>query len=225
MLPPGGTVYLLGGTAALTDAVEQQVAALPGSYDVRRLGGGDRFETAVAIAQATDPDPSTILLATGVDFPDGLAAGAVARLLDGVVLLTAGELPIPATDAALAAHPSAVRYAVGGPAARAYPGAIPIVGTDRIDTAVRLAQRFFGDDLRVAGLARADAFPDALSGGAHIGGVPGPLLLTWPDRLPEGTRSYLEAHRTIDVLFVYGGEAAVGRAVHDAAMNAIRNVR
>src|SRR5690606_14428488 len=48
VLPPGGDVYLLGGTAALSDAVEARLADL--GYSTIRYGGINRFETAAIIA-------------------------------------------------------------------------------------------------------------------------------------------------------------------------------
>lgn len=48
VLPDGGLVYLLGGEAAASPAVQAQVAGL--GYEVRRLSGPSRIETAAAIA-------------------------------------------------------------------------------------------------------------------------------------------------------------------------------
>src|SRR5204862_7094953 len=62
-------VTVVGGAAVVSDAVVHQLGA-------HRLAGGDRWATAAALAQAaTDAgaDPGTVLVATGREFPDGLA--------------------------------------------------------------------------------------------------------------------------------------------------------
>ncbi|HWB71842.1 MAG TPA: cell wall-binding repeat-containing protein, partial [Egibacteraceae bacterium] len=48
VLPDGGVVYLLGGVAAIGQGVQDTLAAR--GYDVRRLAGPSRVETAVAVA-------------------------------------------------------------------------------------------------------------------------------------------------------------------------------
>ncbi|MGH9165907.1 MAG: cell wall-binding repeat-containing protein, partial [Acidimicrobiales bacterium] len=67
VLPVGRTVYLLGGTAVLSDAVSVRLTSL--GYTVTRFAGANRFETAVDIATRGLADPTTLLLSTGVDFP------------------------------------------------------------------------------------------------------------------------------------------------------------
>ena len=93
---------------------------------------------------------------------------------------------------------------MGGPAAGAAPQAIPIVGADRYITSVMAAQRFFTNPTAV-GIASGVAFPDGLTGGAHIGKLGGPLLLTDPNALPGNVQTYLTSIKaTLTQLFVYG---------------------
>ena len=173
VLSPGGTVYLLGGDAALSPAIDSQVQALG---DVpQRIAGSDRAATAVAIAGVLG-DPPTVLLATGLDFPDGLSAGAAAASQAGAVLLTDGSAQAAETGAYLAAHANDTVFAVGGPAAGADPAATPLAGSDRFATAVTVAMKFFSAPTAV-GFASGLDFPDALAGGAGIGAAHGPLLL------------------------------------------------
>jgi hypothetical protein len=98
ILPAGGTVHLLGGTAALSAEVEDAIKAA--GYQTVRVAGATRIETSIAIAELLEP--STVLIATGFDFPDALAAGAAAAAHDAAVLLTTSEQPHPALDAYLA---------------------------------------------------------------------------------------------------------------------------
>lgn len=208
VLPAGGTVYVLGGIQALSASVADELTAT--GFRVVRYAGVDRFSTATAVASDGLGSPSTVLEATGLDFADALAAGAAAAGQRAAVLLTRGAEQSTATAAYLRAHPG-VRYAVGGPAAAADPGATPLVGSDRFETAVVLARRFFGAATSL-GVASGETFPDALTGGAvsAVGG--GPLLLvprTGP--LPTSVLGWLQGRQARAV--VYGGTAAVGEDV------------
>lgn len=212
------TVYLLGGPAALSAGVAEGVGEL--GYDVERLSGGTRVETAVAVAEALDAAES-VLLTTGTAFPDALAAGPAAATVDGAVLLTAGEESAAATDAHLEAHPQAQRFAVGGPAAQAHPDAEAIAGATRADTAVAVAERFF-DAPAAVGLARSGDFADALTGGAHAGaltatdGEGAPMLLTATTRLAAPVARYLCPSESTSDVVVYGGTAAVAERIAGA---------
>lgn len=212
-LPAGGTVHVLGGPAALAPTVDDQLEAL--GYRPLRVAGPDRFATAIAVADALG-SPDQLLVTTGFAFADALAAGtAAAARSDAAVLLTTADAPHPAVDAYLAERPDAEVFAVGGPAARAYPGATPVFGATREGTAVAVAERFFTDPA-VVGVARRDDFADALAGGAHAGQRGGPLLITPTGALAAELGAYLCATGSITAAFVYGGPVAVDAAVIDA---------
>jgi len=215
VLAAGRTVYLLGGTTALSAGVEAAVRAL--GYTVARYGGIDRFGTAVKVALVGLGSPGTALLATGVDFPDALAGGAAGCKTGGAVVLSAGRtLPAVTSNYLSAHHPTT--FALGGPAAISDPAATPIVGFDRYDTARKVAESFFSGPATV-GMATGEKFPDALAGGAHIGKKGGPVLLTAPFVLSGPTDAYLQANRAaIGLLYIYGGPAAVSDAVGSQAL-------
>lgn len=185
VLPPGGTVYLLGSEAALGPDIEQNVLAW--GFKPVRLAGPDRFATAIEVAKAIDPTPDLVLAATGMDFPDALAAGAVAgsRNLPGkassaVVVLTNDNTLPPATKGFLDGLPGTSEIVgVGrqGATATSGYGSTPVYGADRYTTAQQLAGRYFGGE-NLMGVATGTNWPDALAGGALMGTVDGPLLLT-----------------------------------------------
>lgn len=211
VLPAGNTVHLLGGESALSAGVESRVREL--GYTPVRYPGADRFETAARIAEQGLGSPSTVLLATGLNFPDALAGGAAAAKVGGAVLLTADSRMPTLTSSYLAAHPPTRRYALGGPAAQADPGATPIAGEDRYDTARRVASTFFSAPASV-GVASGANFPDALGGGAHAGKLGVALLLSRPDVLPAIVRDHLSANRSsLSSAYLYGGPSALSDQV------------
>lgn len=208
VVPQGATVDVLGGDAALAPAVDSQLQSL--GYRVQRLAGADRYATAAAVATAI-PDPTGVYEVTGLNFPDGLAAGAAAAGSRGVVLLTDGTAQASATSQWLGEHPGLPRTAVGGPSAAADPAAKAVVGADRYATAAYLAREVFASPDYV-GMASAVAFPDALAGGADAGGKGGPLLLVPPcGPLPSSVAGELSSlSGAITTGTLYGGTQAVG---------------
>lgn len=224
VLAEDGTVYVLGGTAAVSEEVFSQVGEL--AAEVVRIQGDNRYETALAIAEEIGSE-GPVLLSTGTEFPDALAAGAAAGSEGGVVLLTRGErLP-----GAVAAHLEAFEgdvYAVGGPAVEAaadLEGVTLISGEDRYATAVEVAETFFDDHQGFNGfvLASSEEFPDALAGGASSGSNNDPVLLTKKDTLPNDTADYLTAASDGKFLFgfVLGGPSAISDEVIDSVNSAL----
>jgi Bacterial Ig-like domain (group 3)/ell wall binding domain 2 (CWB2) len=221
-LPTGRTVYLLGGIQALGDGVKDALATA--GYNVVRYGGADRYATAVTIADQGLSNPATILEATGQNFADALAGGAAAAHVAGAILLTNGSSQAAPTATYLAAHSADRRYALGGPAAAADPKATALVGADRYETSVKVAQQFFTHPTLV-GAAFGGKFPDGLAGGAHIGQKQAPLVLVNTSDLPSTVRAYLSGEAdSITKGYVYGGALVVGDSVLQAVQQAITGV-
>ncbi len=208
VLPAGGTVYVLGGTSAIPTSVTSQLISL--GYTVTRYSGADRYATAVAVATALG-SPTTVLLATGTNFPDALAAGPAAAHVHGAILLTDGSA-VPAETATYLAGVQ-VKYAIGGPAAAAVPSATAILGADRYATAAAVATKFFPSSA-VVGVATGTGFPDALAGGAQLALMGGPLLLSSAASVPASTSNYLATdHSTLAKVYIYGGTSVLGANV------------
>lgn len=219
VLPAGGMVYLLGGTVALSTNVDAELKAA--GYSTTRIFGNDRFATAVAVADALG-DPSTVFEATGLNFPDALAGVPAAISAKGAILLTNGASQATATSAYLAAHPPATRYALGGAAAAADPGATRLVGADRYATSALVAATFFPAPT-IVGAAVGSNYPDALAAGVQLGLRNGPLVLVPASgTIPASVGSYLSEHSsTITSGVVFGGTAAVGADVYAQVQAAI----
>ncbi|GAA2017771.1 hypothetical protein GCM10009839_12100 [Catenulispora yoronensis] len=215
-LKPGAFVYVLGQTQAISAHTFQQIA--DAGFRPTRIGGRDRFETAVDVAETIVPtythDPVTILTATGMNFPDALAAGAVAASRPNtVVVLTDDKVMPAATLNFINAVPQRTVYGVGKQGVDALASVrIPagaVWGSDRFVTAATVAHTFFGGP-QVVGIATGYKFPDALAGGVLAGSVGGPLLLTGPTALPSETADYLRnASGSISDAVMFGGPAVL----------------
>lgn len=106
------TVYLLGGTLALPEAIETQLAGA--GIMVRRLWGETALDTALAINRATISSARQVYLVTDEAYYDGLSAAPAADSTLGTVLLTNGQCIAPAAKQyLLSLDPSRV-VVVGG---------------------------------------------------------------------------------------------------------------
>ncbi|WP_370367768.1 cell wall-binding repeat-containing protein [Catenulispora sp. GP43] len=204
------TVFILGGTSAIPQAVADHISSL--GYNVVRLSGDSRYGTALAIAQ--DPralnNPATIVVARGDDFADALAAGPYASNIaadhgvPAAIVLSDGPSTTATLDPATKAYviDKLASYqpanliptvtAIGGGADTAVDnlqgvnkaGLNAIEGNDRYETAADVAARGWGNGSIIwsttDGLASGSSFPDALTGGAFMAMKNGPLLLTNP---------------------------------------------
>lgn len=86
------TVYICGGTGAISDTVKASVEALPGVQQVIRLGGTDRFATCYSIYQAGIGDWSdTLIVGTGMSSADVLSISPYAFANESPVFLVNGQ--------------------------------------------------------------------------------------------------------------------------------------
>ncbi|MBQ0058543.1 MAG: cell wall-binding repeat-containing protein, partial [Lachnospiraceae bacterium] len=82
-------IYVIGGNAAVSEQVAQQVASLAGCTDMERIAGSDRYHTSTEVAEAFFPDTCPVVMLTYAwNFPDGLSGGPVAAILQAPILLT-----------------------------------------------------------------------------------------------------------------------------------------
>lgn len=81
----GKTFYILGGTSAVSEALEQELTQYG---TVERIGGATRAETSVMIAEKFFKSPSSIVLASSGNFPDGLCGGPLAAKKKVPMILT-----------------------------------------------------------------------------------------------------------------------------------------
>ncbi len=211
-------VYIVGGTAAVSQSVADSLDALAG-VSVTRLSGSNRYLTALAVAEEVggttgsnlgsycNTRDQTVLLANGEGFADALAGGPLAYSGPHPILLTPRSgLPDSVLDYLDEARVDRV-IILGGTAV--IPTAIEntirndnievkrLAGNDRFATAVAVTKAltigsedcgWIADDF---GLANARSPYDAFAGSALLGQRQSPLLLTERDELPTATANYL----------------------------------
>ena len=204
-------IVILGGEAAVSDAVEGDLGAW-GS--VSRVAGADRYGTAVELAKMYG-DVDKVYIANGQVFPDALSGGALAGHQDAPMLLTKGDhVPNVLADYLAATSPSEV-VVLGGSAAISDAVATQVgatdrlAGSDRYGTAVAISEAFGETGVETTFVASGVDYPDALSGSALAGHLGVPVQLTKPQDLPNGVAAEFERLAPLSAV-ILGGLAAVG---------------
>lgn len=189
--------------------------ALP---QLTRLAGDTRYDTMSRIVQAGGwKTGGTVVVASGSNYPDALAASGLSGVLNAPVVLTDGKvLSEQAADRIRELAPSKIVVA-GGPAALSYgvetalaslcPKVDRVYGDTRVDTSLELYRAGgsrWGDTAIVATGAN---YADALSVSSYAYHAKAPVFLCDPSTgLTAARRTALNGFKHV---LVVGGEAAV----------------
>jgi putative cell wall-binding protein len=85
------TVVIAGGAGVVSSGIESSLTTVPGVTRVVRLGAANRFATSEAINSFAFSSSSNAYVATGNDFPDGLAAAAAAGVRRAPLFISGGS--------------------------------------------------------------------------------------------------------------------------------------
>ena len=221
-LASGGKIYILGGTAAVTQEFEDGAKAL--GFQVERLKGKDRYLTNLEILNAAGVTADQkILIATGENYADSLSASAT-----GLPMLLVRGKTLSESQKAFLANTSKNFVILGGTGAvseeiEAELAAIGTVervkGKTRYETSVEIAKFFFSAP-GSAVLAYAQDFPDGLCAGPLAIAMKAPLILTTNANLAAAD-AYIE---NISSGVVTGGTARISdeavREIFELAVDA-----
>lgn len=207
-------ITILGGEVAVTPAVEKQLKAL--GYTVERIGGFDRYATALDIANSTHA--KNAIVATGMNYADALAAGPLAAAAPDSAIVLSNATTV--TDAATAAFikGAGTVTSVGGPAVSAVNKLgvkdTELSGGDRYATAAAVATQSILKNSKTAVVATGANFADPLVGGVYAAVNHGALLLTDRTFLPPTTAAALVGFTTpLQQAVIFGGPDAVSTGV------------
>ncbi len=201
----GGSIYILGGEAAVPASVE----AISG-YTVKRLAGDSRYDTNIAILEEAGITGDEIIVATGKSFADSLSASA-AKL---PILLVKPNASLNNTQKAILDSMKNI-YIVGGEGAvsaayeaelKAFGSVTRVFGDSRYDTSVEVAKTFCGNVTKAV-VASGKNFPDGLCGGPLAAAMGAPLVLT-ADGKTDAAAAYT-ADNAIASGYVLGGDGAL----------------
>ncbi|MDR1603957.1 MAG: S8 family serine peptidase [Gracilibacteraceae bacterium] len=189
-------IYILGGEGAVSVSVARQLA---GIAPITRLYGGDRFETAAAVARLLGTRGQAVIV-NGRNFPDAVSIAAEAAQAGWPILLTERD-ELPEVTARALRNLSVTRtIIVGGPGVvsaeleNTLPAPTRLAGDNRYDTSasVLYAHLPTGANLYIA---TGRNFPDALTGGLLAALNSSSIMLVSPDGLTARQKSLLSTLR------------------------------
>jgi putative cell wall-binding protein len=203
----------------------------PRYFDVSRIAGANRFETAVEISRyiATDGEPAPVVYITNAfNFPDALAAGPAAIRRGGVILSTdPAVLPDVVAQRLQELNPvrvvilgdgNSVSAAVESTIRSVVPAAeVARLGAgDRYSTAELIVRDAFATTgATLALIATGRNYPDALAAGPAAGLHDVPVVLVdGRGALDDRTRTLLQDLGVTEAVII-GGTPSVGAQVED----------
>ncbi|MDZ4045571.1 MAG: cell wall-binding repeat-containing protein [Rhodoglobus sp.] len=207
---------------ALLDAVADVIEEVAAGLVVDRLAGPDRYATAVEVSKEFDPGVPIVYVATGLNYPDALSAGAAAAAQGGPVLLTTPDsLPTVVKTELARLDPDQI-VVVGSTASVSAAVATQLAtygpvrrdgGTDRYHTSRILIERAF-ESADTVYVATGANFPDALSASPPAATDAAPVLLVpgTSSDLPSSAGELIEELGTTSVV-IAGGTGTVSAGI------------
>ena len=211
----GGSKYDFGTAVTGDVTLHAHWAKEPAA--LRRLSGATRYDTMERIVGAGGwRSGGTVIVASGGNYPDALAASGLAGVLDAPIVLTDGNtLSVQASARLTSLAPSRIivaggRAAVSDGVVTALRGICPdverVAGETRVDTSLELYRKGSGWG-STAILATSGNFADALSVSSYAYAAKAPVFLVDPGT--GLTRAQKAALGTFGQVLVVGGENAV----------------
>ena len=195
-------VFVVGGDNAISKTGIDTNLRLS-NIDVTRLEGQDRYSTSQKVMEKTKEiiNPEYLLIASGKNFPDALAATGFFVNHKSVMVLSDG-VTYPQSNLQ--------EIAIGGKNQLPLKGfkGRRVSGKDRYETALEIAKLSF-DKNNNAILASGEVFADSLSAVSLTKKHNAPIILTQSDSLTENAKKYLNGKN----VFIVGGEKTVAKNI------------
>ena len=191
-------VFVVGGDNAISKTGIDTTLKSE-KIDVTRLEGQDRYSTSQKVMEKTKEiiNPEYLLIASGKNFPDALAATGFFVNHKSVMVLSDG-ITYPQSNLQ--------EIAIGGKNQLPLKGfkGRRVSGKDRYETALEIAKLSF-DKNNNAILASGEVFADSLSAVSLTKKHNAPIILTQSNSLTENAKKYLNGKN----VFIVGGEKTV----------------
>lgn len=201
---------IVGGPTALSTSFENEIKAM--SISTERLGGLDRYETSVKIAQAVGNN-GEIAIATGAGFADSLSISSVAGIKGMPILLTEKDVLTSTVKNYLDTQSINKSYVIGGTTvisdsvARSVKNPERLGGATRYETNEKIFNRFKSSlTSSEMFMALGTNFPDALSISALAAQKKSFVLLTNTIDVETPVMNIVTQNRnSISKMYVVGG--------------------
>ena len=200
----------------------------PAEQTIERFGGEDRYHTNKLMNQdVSDGTLDHVIVASGRNFPDALAGGALTNSKNGTIVLVNDRKAVmdaATKDIARMLKPDGKVLILGSDTVvsekmvdslKGYKISTQrIYGDTRIETAIEVAKEVNADPSEIF-LVDGFNFADALSIAPVSTKLNQPILMTKKqDKLPDTVLAYLE-ESNIETITIIGGTYAVGSPIED----------
>lgn len=228
-----GTVYILGGKGAVGSGMEGKVIGA-GYKNIKRLGGDDRYETSVKIAEAEGIVKGTpVVIVSGDNYPDALSVSSASAVNQyPIMLVSKDNIPDSVREEISRINPNKV-YIIGlqGVVSQGLEDEISAVlsldksdivrigGQDRYATSLEVA-KYFSMKGGIVCAATGSNFPDALAGSIYAALYDAPVILA-DSSLPDDAVTYLKSRNTTGAV-IFGGEGAVSGDIENQLEQILR---
>ena len=226
-LDTNGTIYLLGGTGAVSDTFKNTFVSM-GYKNIVRLGGSTRFDTCDAIVNRLNIKVGTpVILVTGNDFPDALSFSGVAAEKGYPIILVNGNSISDSLASFIQKVKPATIYVAGGDKVvgsdavnrvKTLAGIsdnnniVRFAGSDRYATSMAIANYFYKDN-NIVTFATGNDFPDALAGSILAANNNAPIILVQNDMTQPII--YITKQTSVKSAVIFGGTGAVSQNFGD----------
>ncbi|MGH4138644.1 cell wall-binding repeat-containing protein [Clostridium sp.] len=225
-LTKGGTIYILGGNSSVNESFSEHFKSL--DYNVKRLGGSNRFDTNKTIVSFINVEKGTPVIAVnGYGFADALSISSIAASKGyPILMINKINLPSESKDMLKKIQPSKV-FVIGGEGSlnnsiidelkNGVPSLdnssiVRISGSNRYETSLNIC-KYFNLDTDSAVVVSGKSFPDALSGSALAAKLNAPIILTDGSNIIQQKR-YLDSTNYLNLILL-GGKSSVSTAAED----------
>nr|WP_314494787.1 cell wall-binding repeat-containing protein [uncultured Peptostreptococcus sp.] len=220
-------VIISGGPASVSEKVVSQLKKA--GYNVRRIAGKDRYETAEKIGdevRLTSNNKNEVILVDGTNFPDVITLSTLANQKRVPILLTQPKALNSVTNRLLGAW-RIDKVTIGGEKTSVSKNVEDIVkaktkavdrigGATRYETAYKVADqvRRLTNNEKDLILVDGTKFPDGITISSLAAKFKAPILLTKPDKLHPVTETAV-SQWGIENLLIGGGYNSVSKNIED----------
>ncbi|QQK08260.1 cell wall-binding repeat-containing protein [Miniphocaeibacter halophilus] len=191
-------VILVGGRDSISEKVEKELS----SYTIERIGGPDRYDTAILVGKQVrglTGKKSEAILVDGSNFPDAIAMTSMAVEENMPILLTK-PTELPASTAKTIKDWKLSKVTIGGGVnsvsdmvaneVKKFAAVDRIAGADRYETSVLVAEQVYVKPKHTV-IASGEVFPDAIVGAPYAAKNGYPIVLSRGNNVPEVVVDYL----------------------------------
>ena len=222
-------VFIVGGTGVMPGSFEGELSNI--GISSTRLGGANRYETSVKIAQQVGSNTGEVAIASGLDFADGLSISSIAAIKNMPILLTDKNEVSDVTLNYINSNNITKSYVIGSTGAisnnvaNRLPNVERLGGANRYETNKIIFNRF-SSELKLSNLYIASGldFPDALSVSALAGRQTSFVVLSNLKGVESSAKEVVTSARPyLDNIYVLGGNGViVDNVLYNLGINIIR---